>query len=219
MILAPNFYESRETRIVSQATDRRVLHLGCVGHTDLPLERKIELAGETLHASLEKVCKSVLGVDLDRQAIEGLKAAGTFPNLIVGDACELDPVEIGDDWELIVVGDLIEHVSNPGGLLDSIKSVMNPETRLLITTPNSFSLPANIRHALGAFREGNEHVLSFNYINIQHLLDRHGLEAESVGTCYQDLARTSPLFGIGKAIFGCLPRFGGTLFVTAKRKA
>jgi 2-polyprenyl-3-methyl-5-hydroxy-6-metoxy-1,4-benzoquinol methylase len=216
MILEPNFYESRETKILSQAANRRVLHLGCVGHTDLPLERKIELAGETLHAGLEKVCKSVLGVDLDRQAIEGLKAAGTFSNLVIGDACKLDPDQIGDGWELIVVGDLIEHVSNPGGLLDSIRSVMNSETRLLITTPNSFSLPATIRHAIGAFREGNEHVLSFNYINIQQLLDRHGFETESVGTCYQHLARSSAFFNIGKAVFGIFPRFGGTLFITAK---
>lgn len=218
MILSPNFYESREAKIVSSATTRRVLHLGCVGHTDLPLERKIALAGETLHASLVKVCKSVLGVDLDKQAIEGLKAAGTFSNLVVGDACQLDPDQIGDDWDLIVVGDLIEHVSNPGGLLDSIKSVMNSETRLLITTPNSFSLPATIRHAVGTFREGNEHVLSFNYINIQQLLERHGLEAESLGTCYQHLARSSAFFSIGKAIFGFFPRFGGTLFITAKPK-
>jgi SAM-dependent methyltransferase len=216
MILKPTFYESRETKIISLATNRSVLHLGCVGHTDLPLECKIELAGDTLHASLEKTCKSVLGVDLDRQAIEGLKAAGTFSNLVVGDACKLDPVEIGNDWDLIVVGDLIEHVSDPGGLLDSIRSVTNPNSRLLITTSNSFSLPATIRHAMGSFREGNEHVLSFNYINIQQLLCRHGFETESLGTCYQHLARSNAFFHIGKALFSFLPRFGGTLFITAK---
>jgi predicted acetyltransferase len=38
---------------MSLAANRRVLHLGCMGYAVLPLERRIELAGETLHANLE----------------------------------------------------------------------------------------------------------------------------------------------------------------------
>jgi hypothetical protein len=147
-----------------------------------------------------------------------LKFAGIFSSLVVGDACKLDLDQIGGDWEIVVVGDLIEHISNPGALLDSIRSVMNSETRLLIKTSNSFSLPAIIRYAIGTFREGNEHVLSFNCINIQQLIDRHGFETESVGTCYKHLALSSPFFYIGNAVFAISPSFGGTLFITAKPK-
>lgn len=217
MILEPSFYVEKEAEILELARGLKVLHLGCVGHTDASTEGKIKYAKQTLHARLTEEAGHVIGIDLDTAAVEGLLEAGIFDNVRVGDACRLDPADLGTDWDLVVVGDLIEHVSNPGQLLDSIRGVMGSETLLVFTTPNAFGLPAGIRYLLGKFKEGKEHVMSFNYINLQQLLQRHGLVADKLGTCYQTRAKSSAGFSVGRAILGRAPSLGGTLFVVARR--
>lgn len=215
MILEPSFYTDKEERILDMARGKKVLHLGCIGNTDETTAHKVELARRTLHARLTDAAASVLGIDLDADAVNLLLESKVFDNIQQGDACRLDRAVIGSDWDLIVVGDLIEHVSNPGSLLDSIRGVMNSSTHLVFTTPNAFGLPSVIRFACGRFREGNEHVLSFNHLNLQQLLSRHSLRTESIGTCHQAMAANSPFFRAGKHFFKRMPRFGGTLLVTA----
>ncbi|RYG98896.1 MAG: hypothetical protein EON58_05690 [Alphaproteobacteria bacterium] len=214
-MLEPSFYTDKESRILDLSRQKSVLHLGCIGNTDESTARKIELAHDTLHARLTEVASRVLGIDLDGDAVQLMLESGIFNNIRQGDACRLDEASIGADWDLIVVGDLIEHVSNPGLLLDSIRGVMTAKTLLVFTTPNAFGLPSVVRHALGKFHEGKEHVLSFNYLNLQQLLERHLFKTESIGTCHQSMAERSPFFRIGKGLFEAMPRFGGTLFVTA----
>ena len=211
-------YVERESWLVDRCRGKRVLHLGCVGFTDCPVPEKVRLAGHTLHQKLSAVCDCV-GIDLDRTTVEQLQQAGVFRNVRVGDAERLEEfVDVLLPFDLVVAGDIIEHLSNPGRMLDGARKLLKPDGSLMVSTPNSFGLPAFLRHLFGTFREGQQHVLCFNYITLAQMLERHGYQVTEAHTCHQQTARGShPLaFKLGIVLFRMFPRFGGTLQFVAQ---
>ncbi len=162
-----------------------------------------------------------VGVDRSLAIIDEYRRSGIFTNIVAGDVERLDEVEIARKFEVIIAGDIIEHLSNPGRMLDGIRRFCDEQTRLVITTPNAFGAPNFLRHSLGTFREGDEHVLCFNAQNLATLLDRHGYSLSELHTCYQPLSagkHSGILFGLGRKALELFPRFGGTLLAVAKLK-
>lgn len=211
-------YVERDQWLVERCRGKRVLHLGCVGFTDCPTSEKVRLAQQTLHHQLSQVADCV-GIDLDREAVEELQAAGLFNNVLVGDVQRLGEFAGRlDPFDLVVAGDIIEHVSNPGAMLDGVRAFLKPDGRLIVSTPNAFGLVAQLRHLRGRIQEGAQHVLSFNLITLTQLLHRHGYVVVAAHTCHQRHAATMPswLFRAGRAFFRAFPKYGGTLLVEAK---
>jgi len=56
---------------------------------------------------------------------------------------KLENVAIEQKFDIIVCGELIEHIENPGLMLDGIKRFMNDDRILIITTPNPCSKKKN----------------------------------------------------------------------------
>ena len=218
MKIIKNFVE-RDKTIIEYCKGKSVLHLGCVGFTDCPVAQKIELAKESLHASISKVSKNCIGVDLDGDTVVELTEHGVFDNLVEGDVEKLTELELsGERFDLVVAGDIIEHLSNPGLMLEGMKGLMKPNGKLLVSTPNSFGVASWIRMILGKFREGEQHVLCFNPITLMQLLDRHGYELTSASSCYQARAEENygVMFKFLRAILKRIPRLGGTLLYVCK---
>jgi len=214
-------YVDRYSEIVERCRGRRVLHLGCVGFTDCPVEEKVARAKESLHQLLTDISDCV-GVDLDQESVEQLQERGIFQNVRIGDVERLDalPVDIGL-FDIVVAGDIIEHLSNPGKMLDGIKRFLKPQGQLIVSTPNSMGLPAYARYVLGRFHEGLQHVLCFNPINLSQLLQRHGYRVAEALSCHERHAQTAHglLFGVGKAFLNRFPKYGGTLLFIAQPEA
>jgi len=209
-------YFSRDKTIIDLASGHKVLHLGCVGFADLQTEDRVRLAKESLHYALSNAANTT-GIDYSRDAISFLKKNGVFDNVVYGNAEKLEEVDIQSTFDVIVAGDIIEHLSNPGLMLEGIKRFADENTLLIVTTPHAFGLINFIRFCLGKFVEGNEHVMSFNALNIANLLARHGFSVCAIDTYYQKNAEKSRFFAIGKLFFDYFPKLGGTLFVTVKR--
>jgi 2-polyprenyl-3-methyl-5-hydroxy-6-metoxy-1,4-benzoquinol methylase len=208
---------NRKDEIIHLCAGRDVLHLGCVGFTDAPTEQRNALAGTSLHAAISKVANTI-GIDYNMDAIEYFRISGVFSNVIYGNAEMLDEVDLDRVFDVVVCGDLIEHLSNPGLMLDGVRRFMKPDAILVVTTPNAFGGPNIVRYATGSFREGGEHVASYNAQNIRQLIKRHGYAVQAVDTCYQTISEelhSGAVFSMGKAILGLVPAFGGTLFVRA----
>jgi SAM-dependent methyltransferase len=203
---------------VERCRGKRVLHLGCVGFTDCRSQEKIENARLGLHSKLTEVSDCV-GVDLDRTTVEKLQGMGIFHNLLVGNAERLQELE-GPlaPFDFVVAGDIIEHLSNPGMMLDGVKRFLKPDGQLIVSTPNAMGLPAHLRHCVGRFREGSEHVLCFNALTLTQLLERHGYEVVEAHACHHREARSASrlLFKLGCGFFRAFPKFGGTLIFAAK---
>jgi 2-polyprenyl-3-methyl-5-hydroxy-6-metoxy-1,4-benzoquinol methylase len=210
-------YIEREPAIVEIARGKRVLHLGCVGHSPgLSTRSRINLATRGLHARLTAVA-DVTGVDLSEDVIDVWREHGVFDNVLVGDVERLDTLHLEGPFDVIVAGDIIEHLSNPGAMLRGVRTLAGPRTTLVLTTPHSFGLPNFLRFTLGRFEEGDQHVATYNETNLRNLLARHGFHVDRVDTCHQSAAARSGglAFRLGRILLRRFPRFGGTLFLVA----
>jgi|HubBroStandDraft_6_1064221.scaffolds.fasta_scaffold01037_13 SAM-dependent methyltransferase len=210
-------YVAKEDFIVRISSGLTVLHLGCVGFTDLDGQDRVKFAKQSLHWKLTQ-CSKVVGVDRSGAVIEEMRKLGIFDNVVAGDVERLDELPVNQKFDIGIAGDIIEHLSNPGRMLDGIKRFCRTGTRVIITTPNAFGAPNYLRYSAGKFREGAEHVMSFNEQNLVTLLQRHGYAVAESHTCFQPRsaeAHNSLAFRAGKSILRLFPRFGGTLMVIA----
>lgn len=206
-------YINKDEEIVRMCKGKRVLHYGCVGFTDCAPERKIILAKNSLHAKLSAVCDCV-GIDYDKGVIEEMRNAEIFDNVIYGNVEKLSEIEndIGK-FDVIVAGDIIEHLSNPGLMLDGTKQFLKEGGDFVVSTPNSFGVPAYLRFLRGKFVEGDEHVLCFNPITLKQLLNRHGFKVDLADSCYQGIAnkKYGMKFKFLRNMLERFPKLGGTL--------
>lgn len=210
-------YVDRDAQIIERCRGRGVLHLGCVGFTDCTVDEKVAKANDSLHQLLTEA-SDCLGVDLDRESVAQLRQRGVFRNVICGDVERLEDLPFrGEQFDVVVAGDIIEHLSNPGQMLDGIRPLLKADGFLIVSTPNAMGLPAYLRYAAGRFREGLQHVLCFNPSTLTQLLERHGYYVTEAFACHQRGAVTThrSMFRVGKLMFEQCPKFGGTLLFVA----
>ena len=210
-------YFSKTDRIIEICKGRRVLHIGCVGFADLQTDERVSLAKKSLHYALSN-CADTIGVDYSAEAINYYKSQKIFNNVTLGNAEALGTLNLVPDFDIIVAGDIIEHLSNPGNMLDGIRALCNENTIVIITTPHAFGLMAFMRHLGNRFKEGQEHVFTMNTQNIETLAKRHGFRIERIDTCHQDTANNGALFQIGRQFFRKVPKLGGTIFAILRPK-
>ncbi len=209
-------YISKHELIINRCAGRKVLHLGCVGNNDSDTSHKVNASPSSLHVKLSAVAE-VTGVDISADAIGEYKRLGICHNILPGDVEKLSEVGLTAEYDVVVIGDLIEHLSNPGMMLNGVRELCNPGTTVILTTPHAFGLAPFLRHATGRFREGLQHVMTFNNQNLANLVHRHGFEIVEQGTCYQAESARGIAFAVGRHFFKALPRFGGTLFFIMRR--
>jgi predicted TPR repeat methyltransferase len=207
-------YYDKVEELVRLCRGRRVLHLGCVGETEADTQTRVAMARHLLHWQLTQVA-NVVGVDYAEDVVLEYRRLGVFDNIVVGNVESLAEVDIHGTFDVVVAGDIIEHLSNPGLMLDGIQRFCRSDTNLIINTPHTHSLPGYLRFLLGRYREGEDHVMGFNAMMLTTLLRRHGFEVDSVDTCFQPQSRGTAVFSIGRRFLSAFPRFGGTLFVQA----
>jgi len=108
---------------------KTALDLGCSG-----TKRGIShLRYQHLHHTLVKEAGEILGVDIDEAAIVAMKAEGF--NVQADDA---ETMNLGRRFQVIIAGDIIEHLPNPGLFLTNMHRHLEDDGELLITTPNPF---------------------------------------------------------------------------------
>ena len=173
---------------------RRVLHLGCADYpfTYQPNDR-------FLHKQLSDVATELWGVDASPEGVAALRARG-FSNLIVSDVERLDRRLLpAQPFDVIVAGELIEHLESPGGFLRLLRSIMGPQTELIVTTPNAPAFKLLLFSLLGREKVHQEHHYYFSYFTIAQLLEKTGLRSKEI-YYYQDVSHQ----GLASAIDGCI---------------
>lgn len=122
--------------ILSACQGRRVLHVGCA---DAPYTTKRFEAGTLLHTAIEAVAAEQYGIDLSEEGIVYLQGKG-FKNLAVANVEDLhvnNPLG-QNEFDVILAGEIIEHLPNPGLFLNAIKPLLKqPDGRLVLTTINA----------------------------------------------------------------------------------
>jgi SAM-dependent methyltransferase len=174
--------------IKRMATGKSVLHLGC---TNWPYTLDAIQAGTLLHKDLAEVSNELYGFDYDQEGIDVLSSKG-FTDLFRADVESLDQVPVDKKFDVIIAGEMIEHLNNPGLFLRGIKRFMNPETRLVITTVNAYSGMRFLVYGLRGKRGMQEpvhpdHVAYYSYSTLKLLLERHQFQVREF--MFYDLGR------------------------------
>jgi SAM-dependent methyltransferase len=213
-------YSSRWSFILDCCKGRSVLHLGFVGEADESLEKKLQAFGEgqVLHTHLTRAASEGVGLDRDKHAVQSIQSRFGERGLIVGDVEHLEQLPLDRTFDVILFADLIEHLSCPGLALDGIRRFMTPNSELIISTPNAFGLPANLRFTLGRFRDGKEHVAAYSQITLPALLERHQIKMTELHACFNRPPQSWNkrfAFALGIPVLKAMPDRGGTLLAVA----
>ena len=167
---------------------KRVLHLGC---TNSPYTEEAIRDGMLLQFALEKVAADLWGLDADRKGIEILEASGS-KQILYGDLENLDDVELDLEFDVVVAGEMIEHLNNPGLFIKGVKRFMNKDSILVLTTINAYCAMRFFYYGLRGKRGRSEpvhpdHVAYYSYSTLKVLLDRHDLPIETF--LYYDIGK------------------------------
>lgn len=197
--------------------NRRVLDVGCINHAffDTTTRRR--------HSSffrIEKAAAFVLGIDNVEDSVELARQHGH--NIAYGDA---ETFVAEEPFDVVHGGDIIEHLSNPGLFLRASHANLRDGGRLVLSTPNTFSL-ATAWQVLRRFTNDplvhRQHTFYFSPTTLHELVRRHGFELEAFHTIEigsVGLTRSERnLLAMNKIGTRVLPRFKRTL-VGVFRKA
>ncbi len=109
---------------------RSVLDIGVVSHSASYFEDE-----GWRHARIRKVAAKCVGVDIIEPLVRELNERG-FDVRVVDATSDAD---LGERFDLVFIGDTVEHVDNPVALLRFAGRHLAPGGRVLVTTPNAFS--------------------------------------------------------------------------------
>jgi len=131
----------------------------------------------------ERHAVQYVGLDASRRTLQlaQLNLAGdTRPRLIQGDALHLGLAPA--TFDVIIMGELIEHFQFPSYLMTEARRVARPGARIIVTTPNY----ASLAHRIGLLLRGRiafdveEHVRLFTYRSLKEFLHHNGLQVQRI---------------------------------------
>lgn len=110
----------------------------------------------------------VVGLDVDRAALEKAAAHGIEP--VVGDVEE--PLPFPDcSFDVVVAGELLEHLRDPAALVAEAARVLRPGGTLVGSVPNAFRLKSRLLFLAGKAPEDDPtHLQLFSPASIGRLL-------------------------------------------------
>jgi 2-polyprenyl-3-methyl-5-hydroxy-6-metoxy-1,4-benzoquinol methylase len=152
------------------AEGKNVLDIGVVEHFIASSERE-----EWLHGRLCKHAARCLGMDVLEKDVQELRTKGY--HVIAWDVTK-EP--LASKFELIVVGDVIEHLGNPHALFSNAGKMLAPGGRLALTTPNPWYANAVIKNVFegNPFTDSADHVAWFDAGTLCELAARNGLHLD-----------------------------------------
>lgn len=176
-----NCMVDRNKTLLKLCSGQRVLHLGAA---DYPFHKEGAVNDALLHQRLNKVAEKVIGIEQNKDAIEYLKSNHGIDNIIYADTTANLPINddrLNDNFDVILCCDIIEHVENPGLLIEFCKKYMMEKTLLVITTINASSIKLALRALQGREAVHHDHVAYYSYSTLCQLLFRYQLVPVQTG--------------------------------------
>ena len=171
----------REEIILEHARDKDLLDIGCMGRT---MKYK-------LWPQVKAIARSYTGIDIQ---------TSKSPDVVQGN---METYDFGLTFDVVIAGDVLEHVSNQGLFLANIGRHMRDDAVLIITTPNA-------KWPTVFLRTHPDHVLWHDRSTLTGIVCRHGLEIRH----FQYYYGNKPYYGFFKRI---VTRQQGMLLICGKR--
>lgn len=168
--------KERHPFLVDYCKNKRVLHVGCV---DAGLLEERFSTDQLLHQKLHDVCSELWGTDIDNSGIEFLQSKG-YQNLYAVDISNPEKLDlfIGKDFDVIIFSEVIEHLLDIGKMLAGLNQLMNLGTRLVVTTPNAFSLRTLFRLYENIEAVHPDHNFYSSHVTLKNIFSKTGFSIE-----------------------------------------
>ena len=140
----------RAEYILQLCAGKVVMDIGCTGE---------------LHHGIEQVASKCYGMDIVECLID---------NFYQVDIDHTDNLPAPEDVQLVIAGEVIEHLSNAGHFLDMLHAY---NCDVVITTPNAFNEAGRYSLLKSQIENVNvEHVAWYSWHTLKVLVERHGFE-------------------------------------------
>jgi hypothetical protein len=219
-------YRDKLDWIVPEIEDKTALYVGNVDEdiTNFDKHRALNEKLQTKAASMISVYQYDQQSVLARQS--GIEARTSHP----------ERLELGEQFDVILAIDNLEHLSNCGLFLERLSRHVTPRGSILLSTPNPVGLMRvlwNLVH--GETKTNNEHTCWFSKQVLDQLARRYGLYVsnevfiDEMHIYYRASNPDRPLgfwkrflirlvLGFNRIICPLLPQFSETLGFTLKRQ-
>jgi predicted TPR repeat methyltransferase len=167
-------------------------------------------------------CRRLCGIEAD--PVDAARALDVFDDLFVGDLVDGLSKQWGDPFDVIVAGDILEHLSRPEVALSSIRPLLAPGGRILVSVPNVANISVRLALLAGRFEMTDRGILDRTHLRFftrqtaRELLTSAGFAIERewatpipAELAVQALSRP-PLLRPGRALSSALARSVPTLF-------
>ena len=166
--------------LAAQCTGKRVMH---VGFADVGFRLEQGRAGRWLHGHLHEVASELVGIDADDAGVAAATEDG-FEAYVVDctDAEAVSALNV-EPADIVLAGEVIEHISAPGPFLDAMHHLCKPDGTLIVTTPNAYGL-INVAASITRRVEINhpDHVVMFTWRTLTELMRRSGWDHDQTVT-------------------------------------
>lgn len=155
----------RERIILEYVQDKDVLDIGSVGQDVEMFTGEIEAVAENASQKLylwklmKERARSLVGIDPSAAPESGILAGN------------MESHDLGRRFDVIVAGDVIEHVDNQGLFLRNVREHLKDDGRLIITTPNA-------KWPTVFLRPNATHALWHDKYTLGEILERYGFQIE-----------------------------------------
>ena len=170
----------KETMIVRLAGGKSCLHIGMGGLVDDQVESQRYVAAgltESLQGRLSRVTRGLVGIDVNPYMLQQMEAAVPGEYFLCDVTSKADLVQLaGRRFEMIVFGDVIEHLDNPGSALCNLQQLLTDDGKIIISTVNAYSLDAILKMLIRYEAVHEEHTAYFSYSTLKRLLAMNGME-------------------------------------------
>lgn len=163
----------REEIILKRIENKDVLDIGSIGQTS-------EYSLWNLYKDVK--LKSITGIDLFG-AKQLAKKEFSIKNLELENEAQIvsgnmENYKFPQKFDIIIAGDVLEHVSNQGLFLDNVREHLKEDGELILTTPNAkwwtVFLKPNSTHTLWHDRFTLERILTLHRFKIKYLKYYYG---------------------------------------------
>lgn len=162
--------KSRTDYFCQLVKNKSVLDVGVVEHTQTATQ-----SSNWLHGHLAQAASNCLGVDILETELEHLKSLGF--NVVCADITQQP---LSQKFDIIICGEILEHVEATGALFESAAQMLNLNGRLVISVPNPWYANVILKSSFGTFPyvDNADHVAWFDPCTLYELGQRHGLKLD-----------------------------------------